>query len=303
MTDLSVEIVDALNKLSGPHTGFRAAHAKGVCASGTFTPTTEASSLTTAPHMGSPVPVTVRFSIGSGDPNVHDGARGARGMAVKFHLPGGGNTDIVAVSLPAFFVRTPEDFLEFVRARTADPATGVPDTAKVGAFFAAHPEAALAAGASAAALPPLSYATITYQALHAFRWVDPGGTARYVRYRFEPTAGHASLTDPEAQSMPRDYLRLELGDRLAEGPVLFTLYLQIAEDGDNADDPTKPWPESRQVVRAGQVELTGLVTTPEGCEAQIFDPTNVTAGIECSNDQILRARAGAYSVSYERRTA
>jgi catalase len=61
MADLSVEIVDAINTRDGRRPGFRAAHAKGICATGTFTATPAAAALTTASHMqGAPVPVTAR---------------------------------------------------------------------------------------------------------------------------------------------------------------------------------------------------------------------------------------------------
>ena len=61
---LSEKLVDSFNALSGgPHAGYRANHAKGVLASGTFTPTDVAASLSKAPHLQSTtVPVMVRFS-------------------------------------------------------------------------------------------------------------------------------------------------------------------------------------------------------------------------------------------------
>jgi catalase len=36
---------------------------------------------------------------------------------------------MVGLSLPVFFARTPEDFLEFTRARKPDPETGKPEWA------------------------------------------------------------------------------------------------------------------------------------------------------------------------------
>ena len=45
MTD-AVELVDAIGKAGGTHPGHRAAHAKGVLLTGTFTPSEEARSLT-----------------------------------------------------------------------------------------------------------------------------------------------------------------------------------------------------------------------------------------------------------------
>jgi catalase len=46
-----------------------------------------------------------------------------------------------------------------------------------------------------------------------------------------------------------------------------------------------------------------VIDEHEACEALVWDPTRVVDGVECSEDRILLARPGAYSVSYERRTA
>src|SRR5687767_15822761 len=136
MDSLAEEAVDAINAISGVHAGHRAAHAKGSLLTGTFTPSAEAGGLTTAAHMqGEPVRVTARFSNGGGDPGIPDYAQEGRGLALKFYLPDGSKTDIVALSLPCFFVRTPEDFLDFTRARKPDPETGQPDLEKVGAWL------------------------------------------------------------------------------------------------------------------------------------------------------------------------
>jgi catalase len=77
----------------------------------------------------------------------------------------------------------------------------------------------------------------------------------------------------------------------------------IAEDGDPIDDPTVAWPEDRERVEAGRLELTGPETEREqGGDILVFDPTRVTDGIELSDDQILRFRPRAYSASVTRRT-
>ena len=120
---LPVQAVEAINAAAGEHPGHRVAHARGTILAGTFTAPPAAAELTRAPHMqGDPVDVTVRFSNGAPDPGVPDYAsREGRGMATKFYLPDGEKTDIVALSLPCFFVRTPEDFVEFTRTRVPDP--------------------------------------------------------------------------------------------------------------------------------------------------------------------------------------
>src|SRR5688500_5168550 len=143
---LAEDLVAAFNALFGEHDGFRAVHAKGTCVAATFTATPEAAALTRAPHMqGMPVRTTVRFSNGSGDPTAHDNGREPRGMSVKFHLDDGKATDIVAINHPVFIVRTPEEFLEFLRLREPDPETGRIDLDALGAFIGARPESARAA--------------------------------------------------------------------------------------------------------------------------------------------------------------
>jgi catalase len=246
----------------------------------------------------------VRFSNGSGDPNAPDGARDGRGVGVKVYLPGGGATDIVGINLPVFFVRTPEDLIAFNQARRPDPATGAPDMDTVGAFLAEHPETVPAVTAAIMTLPPASYAEVTYHALHAFRFVAADGAAIHGRYHLVPRAGDASITDEEAATRAPGYLRDELEARFADGPVAFDLDVEIAGPDDPVDDPSAPWPDGRERVRIGTLELTGLANDREqGDDILVFDPTRVVDGIELTDDKILLARPGAYSVSVARRTA
>ena len=299
MDELAEQVVDAINAISGRHEGHRAAHAKGTLLSGTFTPSH--AGLTTAAHMQSePVRVTARVSNGGGDPVIPDYAKEGRGLAVKFYLPDGSKTDVVALSLPCFFARTPEDFLEFTRARKPDPETGQPDFAKIGAWLERHPEAGPAIQAAVTADPPESYATVAYNSIHSFRWTAPDGTERWVRYRFEPEEGERTLSVEEAKARGRDYLQAEV---LARDSTAFRMVVTIAREGDPIDDPTVAWPDDRERVEVGRLELTGPETEREqGGDILVLDPTRVTAGIDLSDDQILRFRPRAYSASVTRRT-
>ena len=303
---LAHTLVDAINALSGRHAGFRAAHAKGVLCEGTFTPSDAASGLTRAAHMqGDPVRVTVRFSNGSGDPGAPDNdRRDGRGMAIKFYLPEGGTTDIVAITIPVFFVRTPEDFLGFTGARVPDPETGQPDMEKIGAFVAEHPETGAALQLILPSLvAPRSYATCQYNSLHAFRFVNAEGDGRFARYRIDPEAGVETMPDDELESASPDYLQDDIHERLERGPVGFRLLARLAEEGDPLDDPTAAWPDERKTVELGRIELTGPDTTREtGDDVLVFDPTRMTDGIELSDDPILAVRSWAYSASVERRS-
>jgi catalase len=303
--DLSERLVDALNGAYGIHTGHRAAHAKGVLCAATFTAAPTAANLSRAAHFaGEPVRAHVRFSNGGGNPSVADTTRDARGMAVKFYLPDGTTTDVIGITLPVFFTRTPEDLIEFNIARRTDPETGAPDLAKVGAFLEQHPETVPAVTAAMTMPMPESYARLTYNALHAFNLVGSDGTITPVRYHFVPEAGEASISDDDAATRTEHYLRDELTTRLDAGPAVFHLDADVAGVGDPLDDPTAQWSDERERVRLGDLTITALAFDRENDgDVLVFDPTRVTDGIELSDDPILHARSGAYRVSVSRRTA
>jgi catalase len=303
--DLAKRLVDSINQIYGVHPGHRAAHAKGVLCAARLTPASAAARLTRAAHLaGGEVRAHVRFSNGSGDPTAPDGARDARGMAVKFYLPDPTTTDIVALSLPAFFARTPEDLLAFNDARRVDPETGQPDLERVGGYLAEHPEALTAVNAAITHPIPASYTTLTYNSLHAFGFVNADGAVRYGRYRLVPDQGEESLSDDEAAVRPPDFLRDELAERLERGPAVFHVLAQLADGDDRVDDTTEQWPDDREVVELARLEVTGLASDRErGGDVLVFDPTRVTDGILLTADPILHARPGAYSVSVARRTA
>ena len=301
--DLYEQLVDAANAMYGSHPRRRAFHAKGTWCEGTFAATPEAARLSRAIHFhGGTVPAVIRFSNASGDPEGHDAQREARGMAVKLRPVDGSESDIVAVTTPAFVLRTPEEFLEFLRLRRPDPGTGQPDMEKLGAFLAEHPESQTAVQATVTAEPPASFATLAYYSPHSFKLVAADGTGTWIRYRWRPEAGEATLPDDEARGRGRDYLREELAERLRRGPAGFELLLQIAGEGDPIDDPTAVWPDERELVVAGRLEVNEPVDDPESEDhIEVFDPTRIVDGIELSDDPILHARPRAYSVSAYRR--
>ena len=112
------QFVDAFNAVFGKQRpGVRANHAKGVDLEGEFRPSALASSVSKAPHLQkSSVPITVRFSNFGGNPTVSDTDELAspRGMSIRFQLPDGSNTDIVAHSYNGFPVATSEELREFL---------------------------------------------------------------------------------------------------------------------------------------------------------------------------------------------
>jgi catalase len=292
------QAIEAIDERFGEHPRHRALHAKGTLYSGTFTATPEGARMTRAAHMqGEPVRTTVRFSNGGGDPNVPDYAPDVRGLAVTFHLADGTRTDISAQTVPHFPFRDVDGFIEFVRLSRPGRAAAL----KLPLFLARHPRILGAVRANAAALkPPPSFAARSYYAFHAFKWLHPEGGERYVRYTWKPTVDVPELGKGEAKARGRDYLSEELVQRLEAAPVRFELEVQIAGLGDDPNDPSAVWPQERERVVIGTLEVTA--PSDEGDDF-VFDPTRLTDGIEASDDLVLAFRPRAYAISHERRTA
>lgn len=298
------QLVETLRALAGSHPGFRPAHAKGIVCSGTFRGSPEARRVTRAPHLqGQPVPTVIRFSNGSGNPDVHDGLPNVRALSVKFQLPDNKVADILANSVEGFAARTPEDFLAFLRAQLPDPATGKPAPDAVPRFLASHPTTRAFVERLMQKPVPASYAQASYHAEHAFLFTAADGTRRFGRYRFTPEAGEAYLSPDDGGKRSPNFLREELDRRLRSGPAGFRLLLQVAGEQDPTDDPTALWPSDRPLVELGRLEVTAISPTGAADERRlVFDPANRTDGIDLSADPILLARSAAYAISYDRRS-
>jgi catalase len=258
------QIVDLANKVDGVHPGFRAFHAKGVVVEGRFKPS----------------------------------AAMPRGIAIKYHLPGGTDTDMVTNSFKFFPVGTGEDFRDLLQAIVASP-PDAPKPTKLEQFFASHPNAPKAIGS----LPiPDSFADEEYHGIDAFIFVNKGGQRQAVRYLVVPEK-LVHITPEEAAKQPPNYLFDELAKRIAQKPLVFHLKAQLAEPGDQTKDASQPWPDDRKIVDLGVLTLTKVL--PNSLEAEkklLFLPTNLTAGIELSDDPLPSVRAAAYGVSFGRRS-
>jgi catalase len=294
---LTTQIVDLFNKIYGSHPGFRANHAKGIVVEGHFTASKEAATLSRAALFnGSTIPVTVRFSDGGGLPNVPD-ADNPHGMAIKYHLPNGADTDMVIVSLKSFPVGSGEEFRDLLLA-ISESGPDAPKPTKIEQFLATHPAVAKS---NASVATPASYADENYFGLDAFVFVDKSGKKQAVRYQMLPEKlVHLSKEDAAKQSP--DFLVDELPKRIAQKPVVFHLKAQLAEPGDQTKDPSQPWPDDRKVVDLGTLTLDKNVADSLAAQKKLlFMPTALTDGIELSDDTLPVIRAGAYAVSFSRR--
>jgi catalase len=300
--DVPEQIVDTMNAIFGKHPGYRSAHAKGIVCEGEFIPAATAAALSRAPHLqDKPVRVTVRFSASTGLPDVPDGASVANphGLAVRFHLPEGGSTDIVSNAYNGFAVSTAEDFLGLLRA-LAESGPDAPKPRPIEKFLATHPKAMKAAKDPKPT--PVSYATEPYFGVNAFLFTNKDGKTRYGRYQFRPEAGTQFLADEDAAKKHPNFLIDELTDRLSKGPAKFRLVVQLAAEGDPVNDATAVWPDDRPTVELGTLYITHPVANNDAAQrALAYDPLRLVDGIEASDDPLLEARSAAYAVSKRRR--
>jgi catalase len=335
--DLAEELVDELVRACPAYRpGTRPIHAPGTAATGWFSATPAASTFTVAAHFaGGRVPVTVRYSNGTGDLDEPDTKPQVRGMAVKFHLGevtrdewgvmhADVETDLIAMTLPTFFARSVDHFRQFVAAATPvlpagrsrwqklvaalrldtpypTPPLGVASSDQgIFEFAAEYPEAAAAVAYLSGQSVPESYATCSYHAVHAFLLTDVDGATRAARFHWEPVDGVQSASAPTGAC----FLRRGLPERVRDGHAEFVLRMQLAEPGDDVTDPTRPWPLRRPRVVMGQLRLTDVPADQlHGCELLSFNPTRLVPGMAVSADPLLAIRGPAYDHSYRRRLA
>lgn len=293
------QIVDLANKVDGVHPGFRAFHAKGILVEGHFKASTQAAQLSSATLFnGASIPVTARFSDGSGMPTVPDGSPAMpRGIAIRYHQPDGHDTDMVTNSFKFFPVGTGEEFRDLLEAIVASP-PDAPKPTKLEQFFGSHPNAPKAIGS----LPiPDSFADEEYHGIDAFIFVNKNGHRQAVRYVIAPEK-LVHLTPEEAAKLSPNYLFDDLAKRIAQAPIVFHVKAQLAEPSDQTKDASEPWPDDRKQVDLGVLTLTKVVPNSAEVERKLlFMPTNLTPGIELSDDPLPSVRAAAYGVSFGRR--
>ena len=281
-----------------PFSGFRRAHAKGVCVSGEFVSNGNLASYSVASiFMAGSTPLLGRFSTGGNNPTAPELKSPVRSLALSFE-PGNQQLWRTAMNTPPVMaVATPDAFYQQLSALAPDPATGERDPARIQAFFAAHPETQGFRDWMAAYQPTSSFAAERYNSINAFYLVNAEGERQAVRWHAMPTQG--SGENPFSDSA--NALQEEIASRLASGPVHFELVFTLADAADDPSDPTVEWPSERQQIVAGEIVLQAIHDDQGVCDQINFDPLILPRGIEASDDRILRARSAAYAESYRRR--
>jgi catalase len=235
-----------------------------------------------------------RFSVGGGNPKASDKGKTVRGLALRV----GEQWDLVTLSAPVFMVATAQEFVDFMVARRPDPATGKPDPARVKAFNEATPSTKAQIAYLEKTPVPASYAQTPYWGVNAFVFTNAQKQKVHGRWRLEPHAGRQGLSGDELAKAADDFLQPELAQRLTRGQVVFDLWLQLAQPGDDVNNPSIAWPNTNPELHMGQLRIH---TLDSGCENTMFNPATLPEGMTLSDDSTLQVRAGSYAVSLGRR--
>lgn len=272
-------------------------HARGQLVKGTFTPSTTAVSLSKAPIFSqSSTPLLMRFSCDTGNKDIADNDADAnpRGFAIRFVLSEDGHThyDIITNTAPGFAVSTGEGFLAMFKGKLNN---------NMDQFFADYPHGKYFAE-NHKPLWPYSFATEQWHGVHAFKFIDGQGKETFFRWRIVPVQGVMKYSKADAEAQGRTYLFDDLEHRLSHNrPIKYRLMAQIAEPGDELNDSTKVWPESREFAEMGEIVIDHLWTMNEGVEHGreqkriIYDPMpRYMEGVAASDDPLIEMRTSVY---------
>lgn len=299
---LPQRIADDFIALYGLHPGYRINHAKGIVLTGTFTPSPGATALSVAPHLATTVPVIVRFSDAGGVPTIPDKSpyTTPRGIAIRFNLPGGAFTDIVANSTNGFPVGNGEDFAEFLEAVAATNKAPTPHPNPIEKFLGSHPRAL--AFVKTPKPMPVSFANEEWYGNNAFIFVNAKGVKQPGRYQIVPVDGKKYLDSAAAAKTPPNFLMDEIAKHVAKQPVQYKLTVQLANPGDPTSDGSIVWPDDRRIVELGTISITTVAPNNAALQKSLaFNPIYLTNGITLSDDQLPIIRSSVYALSVAHR--
>ncbi|MRX71202.1 catalase [Bacillus lacus] len=292
----------------------RVVHARGFAAHGEFQVYESMKEYTKAKFLQDPAvktPVFVRFSTVVGSRGSAETVRDARGFATKFYTEEG-NYDLVGNNIPVFFIQDAIKFPDLVHSIKPEPHNEMPQASAAHDtfwdFVANNQETAhMVMWAMSDRAIPRSLRMMEGFGVHAFRFVNEEGKARFVKFTWKPLLGTHSLVWDEAQKIAGkdpDFHRRDLWEAIENGDYPeYELGVQIIEEEDefNFDfdilDATKLWPEEEIPLKIiGKMTLNRNVGNVFAETEQVaFHPGHVVPGIDFSNDPLLQGRLFSYT--------
>jgi len=282
--------------------GFRRAHAKGMCVNGYFRSNAQLQGYSRADvFKQGEYPIIGRFSIAGNNPYANDLNAPVRSLAFVINPESNSQWRVAMNTPPVMAVKTPQAFFQQLQALQALPDTGKPDPEKIKAFFEAHPESASFLEWKSNYSPTASFALEKYHSINAFYLVNDSKQKQAARFHAQPRLSQPLVAPIESDGP--DALQQQLLAQLNQGDLNFDLVFTLANEQDDETDPTVLWPEERRQIVAGEIIIKQAVPQQDGACFDInFNPLILPDGIQATEDPILKARSASYAESYKRRS-
>ncbi|MBT1062345.1 catalase family peroxidase [Bowmanella sp. Y26] len=294
----AIDFIQLFEKMSGKQPGLRKAHARGVCAAGVFEPA-DSGLFVSAPLLSQgSLPVSLRFSVGGGNPAADERAPGTRGMGMQISLADGSKHTFTGNNFPVFAGKDPQTFFGFLSTLLPDE-QGQRYPKRMADYVAMHPSVQGHYAWLKSAKTPASYANTEFFGLHTFFFQPKDESQIKFRWQLIPEAGVKTLEAEEAKAKPADFLAAKLAEQIATGEVSYSLVASLGEPTDSDIDPSSPWPTDRPQVLLGKVRLNSA--GGDSCTAINFDPNQLSRGFTPSDDPVLKMRSPAYAISFGKR--
>ncbi|QIS40021.1 catalase [Clavibacter capsici] len=251
--------------------------------------------------------VAIRFSTVIGGRDSSEAARDPRGFAVKFYTEDG-NWDLVGNDLGVFFIRDAIKFPDVIHAFKPDPVTFRQDPGRIFDFISQTPESMhLIVNLFSPRGIPADYRHMQGFGVNTYKWVDPEGGTKLVKYHWIPKVGVSSMTAADAavvQGGDLGHASKDLYDAIERGDLPeWELRVQLMDDHDHPEldfdplDDTKLWPENDFPPKTvGRMVLDRNVTDHFAENEQLSFGTGVLVdGLDFSDDKMLVGRTFSYS--------
>ena len=99
-----------------------------------------------------------------------------------------------------------------------------------------------------------------------------------------------------------DYMFDDLKSAITKGPIRYTLYVQLANPGDQTNDGSVVWPSDRKRVKLGSISLNKVAPNNDELQKTLaFNPIILTNGIMLSDDPLPLLRSAVYALSVAHR--
>jgi len=217
---------------------------------------------------GARYPAVIRFSNGAGSPRP-DGKGDGRGMAVKLlgvpgpklHPSESGTQDFLMINHPAFFVRSAEDYVDFMKSASGG-------SFPAGFFFNGLPwnwrMKELGVVLAIARQSPTDMLGLRYFSMVPYRF----GPDRNMKYSAKPCAERKKGYPAESEN----FLRENLATALASEEACFDFMVQLQAPGMSLEDSVVEWREKASPF----VPVARILIKPQSFDA----PERMTA---CEN--------------------